>query len=70
MQQLKLDFKKTINWNKYQSKVLIQALNLYLDLLIDPSFQRVYRPFALTFENKDNRVVHPKYYLPQVEIKD
>ena len=47
----------------------MQAPNLYLDLLIDPSFQRVYRPFALRFENKDDRVVHPKYYLPKVEIK-
>ena len=39
LQQLKLGFKRTINWNKYQSKVSIQAPNSYLDHLIDPSFQ-------------------------------
>ena len=31
LQQLKLGFKRTINWNKYQSKVSIQAPNPYLD---------------------------------------
>ena len=38
LHQLKLGFKRTINWNKYQSKVAIQAPNPYLDYLIDPSF--------------------------------
>ena len=31
LEQLKLGFKSTINWNKYQPKVSIQAPNLYLD---------------------------------------
>ena len=35
LQQLKSGFKKTINWNKYQSKVSIRAPNPYLDYLID-----------------------------------
>ena len=43
---------------------------VYLDFLIDPSFQGVNRPFVLLFENKDDRTVHTKYYLPTVEIKD
>ena len=30
LQQLKLGFKRTINWNKYQLKVLVQAQNHYL----------------------------------------
>ena len=30
-QQLKLGFKRTINWNKYQSKVTIQAQNPHLE---------------------------------------
>ena len=38
LQLLKSGFKRTINWNKYQSKVLIQAPNPYLDYLIDLSF--------------------------------
>ena len=34
LQQLKSGFKRTINWNKYRSKVSIQGPNF----LIDPSF--------------------------------
>ena len=37
--QLKLGFKRTINWNKYQSRVSTERKNKYLDFLIDPSFQ-------------------------------
>ena len=43
LQQLKPGFKRTINWNKYQSKASIQALNQYLDYLIDLSFQEANR---------------------------
>ena len=34
LQKLKSDFLKEINWNKYQSKVTIQAANPYLDYLL------------------------------------
>ena len=44
--------------------------NLYLDFTIDPNFQGVNRLFVLLFENKDNRTVQTKYYLPTVEIGD
>ena len=47
----KSGFKRTINWNKYQSKVSIQAPNPYSDFLIDPSFPEVNRLFVLSFEN-------------------
>ena len=50
LQQLKSGFKRTINWNKYQSKVSIQAPSPYLDFLIDPSFQGVNKVFGLSFE--------------------
>ena len=36
LQELKSDFKRTINWNKYKSKVTIQSQNRLLDYLIDP----------------------------------
>ena len=36
--QLKSGFKRTINWNKHQSKVLIEKQNQYFDYLIYPSF--------------------------------
>ena len=62
--------KRTINWNKYQSKVSIEAPGSCLDFLIDPSFQGVNILFVLSFENKNDRTVHTKYYLPTVEVKD
>ena len=70
LQQLKAGFKIIINWNKYQSKVTIQEPNSYLDFLTNPSVQGVNRLFVLSFENKDDRTVHTKHYLPTVEMKD
>ena len=70
LQQLKSSFKRTITWSKYQSKVTIQAPRLYLDCLIDLSFQRVNRHFVLSFENSTDRTVHTTYYLPTVVIED
>ena len=69
LQQLKSDFKRTINCNKYQSKVTIQAPNPYLDYLSDPSFQGVSRLFVLLFKKTIDRTLHTRYYLPTVEIK-
>ena len=40
LQQLKLDFKRTINWNKYQLKVSSERQNQYLDYLINPIYSR------------------------------
>ena len=70
LEQLKSGFKSTINWNKYESKVPVQAPNPYLDFLINPSFQGVNRLFVLSLENNEARTVDTKYYLPIVEIKD
>ena len=70
MQQSKSGFKKTINWNKYQSKKSSEAQNWYLDFLISHSFQGVNRLFVLSFENEDDRTRHTWYYLPKVGKKD
>ena len=43
LQQLKSGSRGTISKNKYQSKVTIQRQNQYLDYLVDPSFQGLYR---------------------------
>ena len=43
LEQLKFGFKRTINWNKYQSKISTERPNQYLDYLIDRSFQGVNR---------------------------
>ena len=70
LQQLKSGFKRTINWNKYESKVSTEEENPYLDFLINPSFQRVNKLFVLSFKNKEDKTVHTKHYLPTVKIKD
>ena len=49
---LKLGFKRIVNWNKYQSKVIVQVQNWYLDYLIDSSFLGVSRLIVSPFENK------------------
>ena len=70
LQQLKSGFKRTINWNKYQSDPKTYAQNQYLNHLVDPSFQGVNRLFVLSFETENGRTSHSNYYLPRVEIKD
>ena len=70
LQQLKSAFKRTINWNKYESDMKTFARNRYLNHLINPSFQGVNRLFALSFKNEDERKSHSTNYLPKVEIKD
>ena len=52
LQQLKSGFKRTINWNKYESSVKTFVQNRYLNYLINPSFQGVNRLFVLSFENE------------------
>ena len=54
LEQLKSDFKRTINWNKYQSKISTERPNQYSDYLIDPIFQGVNRLFVLSFENNSH----------------
>ena len=55
LQQLKLVFKRTINWSKYQSSIKTYPQDRYLNHLNDPSFQGVNRLFVLSFENEDDR---------------
>ena len=70
LQQLKSGFKRTINWNKYESSVKTFAQNRYLNYLINPGFQGVNKLFVSSFENEDERKSHSTYYLAKVEIKD
>ena len=70
LQQLKSGFKRVINWNKYFSKPELLAQNPNLNYLIEPNFQGVNRPFALAFENDDDRTSFDEYFYPTVEIKD
>ena len=58
LQQLKSGFKKTINWDKYQSDPKAYAEKQYLNYIIDPSFQRGNRLFLLCFECENGRASH------------
>ena len=69
LQQLKSSFQRTINWNKYQSKVSVETPQQYLDYLIDPSFQGINNLFILSFKKSTDRTAHTEHYLPKVEIK-
>ena len=69
LQQLKSGFKKSINWNKYESRIKTFAQNRYLNYLINPIFQGVNRLFVLAFENENDRISHSTYYLPKVEFQ-
>ena len=78
LEQLKSEFKRTVEWNKYRSEMTVQSNNDNLNYLIDPTFTKVNRLFVLPFERiagennttKDHRDSFSHYYLPNVEIKD
>ena len=69
LQQLKSDFKRVINWNKYLSKPELLGRNPNLNHLVEPSFQGVNRLFVLAFENHTQRTSAKGHYLPNLEIK-
>ena len=69
LQQLKSGFKRTINWNKYESSAKTFTQNRFSNYLINQSFQGVNRRFVVFFENENDRTSHSTYYLPKVEIK-
>ena len=70
LEQLRTGFKRTIKWNKYRSEILIRLKNNNLIYLIDPTFTKINRLFALSFENENDRTSFSTYYVPNVQIKD
>ena len=69
-EQLKLEFKRTIKWNKCRSEMTNQTKTNNLNYLIDLTFNKVNRLFVLSFENEEERASFSKYYTPKVGIKD
>ena len=74
LQQLKIGFKRIVNWKKYTSHVeqKKKKRKQYLNRLIDSSFQGVNRISVLSFGNVDHHIKREgitNYYLPKVEIK-
>ena len=61
--------KRTINWNKHQTKISTEKTSQCLDLLIDSSFQGANRLFVLRFENEAQRTSYKRYYLPTEDTK-
>ena len=70
LQQLKSDFKRKINWNRYLAKRELLAENANLNHLTGPSFQGVNRLFVLAFEDNAQRTSNRGCYIPNAEIKD
>ena len=68
LEQLKSDFKRVINWNKYLSRPELLRQNPNLNYLIEPRFQGVNRFFVVAFEDDSQRKVHSGSYLPNAEL--
>ena len=68
---LKSGFKREIIWNKYRSQMTTEAINNNLNILIDPTFTNVNRLFVLAYgQNNNDRQSFPRFYLPNVIVKD
>ena len=65
-----------IFWNNQDQDLeeLLNGINQtntnHLNHLIDPTFTKFNRLFALSFENEEDRTSFSKYYVSKVEIKD
>ena len=63
LNQLESGFKRTISWNKYQSKVTQETLNRKLAFLTDPCFQGVNRLSVISFEDRRVSESYKEYFL-------
>ena len=54
----------------FQTKVMIPLQNLYLDYLINPSFQRLNRFFVLSILDGTVRTRNRRYFLQDLKIID
>ena len=67
---LKSEFTREIEWNKYRSQMTAEAINNNLNILIDPTFTNVNRLFVLAYQTADDRQSFSQFYLPKVRVKD
>ena len=70
LEQLKSGFKRAINRNKYQLKVITHQQNPCLDYLMNPSFQGANRLFVLLFTGNTVSKEHKECFMPSAKIKD
>ena len=69
LQQLKSRFNRTVNRNKYQSKVSKETQEPYLNFQVDLKFQGVNRLFVFLFENNELQTSGTRYFVLTVEVK-
>ena len=69
LQQLKSRFNRTVNRNKYQSKVSKETQKPYLNFQVDLKFQGVNRLFVFLFENNEFQTSGTRYFVLTVEVK-
>ena len=67
---LKSEFTREIEWNKYRSQMSTEAANNNLNILISPTFTNVNRLFVLAYQTADDRQSFSQFYLPRVMVKD
>ena len=67
---LKSEFTREIEWNKYRSQMSTEEENNNLNILIDPTFTNVNRLFVLAYQTADDRQSFSEFYLPKVVVKD
>ena len=68
---LKSGFTREIIWHKYRSQMTTEAININLNILIDPTFTNVNRLFVLAYAQDNNdRQSFSRFYLPNVMVKD
>ena len=73
LEKIKQIFKRTISWNKYRSAITTQPKNDNLEYVIDPTFRKIKRLFALLFKNGNSDPTRDSfniYYMLLVEIKN
>ena len=68
-EKLKYCFKRTINWNKYQSKKINRYTKLIFRLLNWFKFLRINGLFVWLFEDEATQTSYKRYYLLTIEIK-
>ena len=69
MEQSKPGSKRTINWDKCESRLPMQTQNQYLGYVIDSVFQGVNRLFVLSFGDNAVRTGHKEYFTLKLEKK-
>ena len=70
LENLKESLKRTVPWNRYNSKITTQPKNNNLKDMIDSSFGNNNRMFTISSKNDDDgsaRNSSVKYYIPLIE---